>query len=192
MPEAQMASRQAAGFFGVILEVSLHILVGIVTDDFAGILVGADRAVGAETPEFAGNNALSRSHDVFADRQGQVRYIIVDADGEVVPLFAGHVVKDCFDLCRRRILGGEAVTAAQQGHPAAGLQQCGADVLIKRLTQCAGFLGAIQRRQNPAACRKRGKQMLHGKRPVQMHLNHADLFSLFVEIVHHFACSFTD
>ena len=39
--EAQVADGDAAGLLGVVLEVGLHVLVGVVADDLDGVLVGA-------------------------------------------------------------------------------------------------------------------------------------------------------
>ena len=47
--EAQVGDGHAAGLLGVILEVGLDVLVGVVADDLDGVLVGADGAVAAET-----------------------------------------------------------------------------------------------------------------------------------------------
>ena len=44
--------------------------VGFVTDDFDGAFVGADGAVGAESPEFAGFGAGMGDVDVFARGKG--------------------------------------------------------------------------------------------------------------------------
>ena len=55
--KTKMADGNTAGFFGIVLEISLDIFVRIITDDFDGILVGANRSVTAETPELALNCA---------------------------------------------------------------------------------------------------------------------------------------
>ena len=44
---------------GVVSEVSLTILVGVVSDDFYGVLVGSYRTVGSETEELGFVSALS-------------------------------------------------------------------------------------------------------------------------------------
>ena len=48
-------------------------------------------------------------------------HVVVDADGEVILLFARHVVEDRLELGRGGVLGAQAVAAAQQGEAAAGL-----------------------------------------------------------------------
>ena len=58
--EAQVADGDAAGLLGVVLEVSLNELIGVVADDLDGVLVRADGAVAAETPELALDGAFCR------------------------------------------------------------------------------------------------------------------------------------
>ena len=57
--EAQVRNGDAAGLLGVVLEVSLYVLVGVVADDLDGVLVGADGAVAAQAPELALDGAFS-------------------------------------------------------------------------------------------------------------------------------------
>ena len=111
--EAQVAAGQTAGLLRVILEVGLDILIRVVTDDLAGVLVRADRAVRAETPELAGDDAFAGGHDVLTHRQRVEGDVVVDADGEVVFLLPGHIVEDGLQLGRGGVFGGKAVTAAE-------------------------------------------------------------------------------
>ena len=52
-PEAQMRNRHRAGFLRVVNEIALREVVGVFADDFDRFLVGADRAVRAESVEDA-------------------------------------------------------------------------------------------------------------------------------------------
>ena len=63
--ETQMADGDAAGLLGVILEICLNILIGMVADNLNGVLVCADSAVAAEAPEFALDCAFGRSIGSF-------------------------------------------------------------------------------------------------------------------------------
>ena len=56
--EAQVGNGNATGLLGVVLEVSLYVLVGVVTDDLDGVLVGTNGAVAAQTPELALDGAF--------------------------------------------------------------------------------------------------------------------------------------
>ena len=190
--ETQVASREAAGFLRVILEIGLDILIGVVADNLAGVLVGADGSVGTQAPELAGDDALSGGHDVLAHRQRVEGDVVVDADGEVVLLLAGHVVEDGLDLRRRRVLGAQAVAAAEDRQVQPGFQHRGADILKERLAQRTGFLGAVKDRKDPAGGRDRRGKVLQGEGAVQMNLDQTDLFALCVQIIHHLTRRITD
>ena len=56
--ETQMGYRDTAGFFRVVLEVSLRVHVRMVADDFNGIFIGAHRTVRTEAKEFAAEKCL--------------------------------------------------------------------------------------------------------------------------------------
>ena len=83
--EAQVADGHTAGLLGVILEISLHVLVGVVADDLDGVLVGAHSAVAAQTPELALLGASSCGDGSGLDLgQGQTGDIIGDAQSEAL------------------------------------------------------------------------------------------------------------
>src|SRR5699024_7591536 len=111
--KTQMRYGNAAGLLGVVLEVCLYILVGVVTDDLDGVLVCTNGTVAAQTPELALGGALGcgvRSRLLF---QRQVGYVVVDTQGEhVLGLVLSQLFVYCEDRCRRSILGTQTVTAA--------------------------------------------------------------------------------
>ena len=82
--ETKVGDGDTARLLRVILEVSLNILVGVIADYLDGVLVCADCAVAAETPELALDGAGSRGVGGFLLLEGQVGDIVVDADGELV------------------------------------------------------------------------------------------------------------
>ena len=71
--EAQVADGHAAGLLGVVLEVGLNIFIGVVADDLDGVLVRADGAVAAETPELAGDGVKSFCRDCSLRCMGSCR-----------------------------------------------------------------------------------------------------------------------
>ena len=78
-----MRNCNAACLLGVILEVSLYILVCVVSDDLDGVLVGSDCSVAAETPELAldrSRRSCDRCRLLF---EREVRNVIYDADSEL-------------------------------------------------------------------------------------------------------------
>ena len=129
---------------------------------------------------------------MFSPRQRVMGHVVVDADGEVILLFARHVVEDGLELGRGGVLGRETVAAAQQGEAAAGLVERRAYVLEERLAQGAGLLGAVEGGERPAGLGDGGEEVLQGEGTEEVDLDHADLLALFVEIVHHFVQGLAD
>ncbi len=136
--ETQVGNGDAAGLFGVILEVCLDILIGMVADDLDGVLVRADGAVAAETPELAGNRALGSSIGSGFLLEGVAGDVVDDADGEAV-LRARPVARFSYTAkygCRRSILGAETVAAADDRLCRDALAcERGNDVEIQRLAE---------------------------------------------------------
>ena len=75
--EAQVAHGHAAGLLGVVLEVGLHELVGVVADDLDGVLVRADGAVAAQTPELALDRAFGGGIGGVLLSEGEVRHVVM-------------------------------------------------------------------------------------------------------------------
>ena len=82
--ETQMRNRHAAGLLGVVLEVSLYLLIGMVSDNLYRVLVCTYRAISTQTPELAGLRAFRRYIRIFCYRQRQSCYVVVDGDCELL------------------------------------------------------------------------------------------------------------
>ena len=81
--KTQVGNCDTACLLGVILEVSLDVFVGVVTDDLGGVLVGTNGTVSAQTPELTFYCTRSRcDRSRFNFRQGQVGNVVHDTDGE--------------------------------------------------------------------------------------------------------------
>ena len=82
--KAQMRNGARPGFFRIVDKVTLGIIIGLFADDLDRVLIGADCAIGAQTPE--------DRPDCFGrfDIKGRivietgVAYIVENADGEVI------------------------------------------------------------------------------------------------------------
>ena len=108
-----MRNRYAAGFFGVILEVSLSFLVRVVADDLDGVLVCTNGTVSAETPEFTSLCALRSNIRIFGTLNGKVCNIIKDGKCKFFLRFIRPKVFVCSkNISRLYILGPQAVSAA--------------------------------------------------------------------------------
>ena len=145
--KAQVADGHAAGLLGVILEVGLNVLVGMVADDLDGVLVRADGTVAAETPELALDGAFRRGvRAVLVLGEGEASHVIDDADGELtLHLVLLQLAVNGEDGSGRGILGAETVTAADDLNVGlAGVGERGDDVEVQGLALCAGLLGAVE------------------------------------------------
>jgi hypothetical protein len=105
-PKRRWDDGDAAGLFGVVLEICLHVFVGVVADDLDGVLVGAHGAVAAQTPELCGYGARRRGVRRAFFIQGQVGHIVVDAHGEAAAgLVLFKLPVDREYIRRGRVLG---------------------------------------------------------------------------------------
>ena len=183
--EAQVADGDAAGLLGVILEVCLNILVGMVADDLDGVLVGADSTVAAQAPELALDGALGSHAGSGLLLQGEVGDIVHDADGELaLHLVLVQLVIDSEHGSGRSILAAQTITAADDLDVGlAGVGQSGDNIHVQRLALGAGLLGAIQHRDLLAGGGDSGKQLVGPEGTIQMHLHHADLLALGGHVV---------
>ena len=145
--ETQMADGHAAGLLGVILEVCLNILVGMVADDLDGVLVSTDSTVAAQTPELALLGASSCGDGSGLDfRQRQEGDVIGDTQSEaLLGLILLQLLEQSKDGGRRGILAAQTVTAAGQNDIVqASLTQGSGNIQVQGLAQRAGLLGAVQ------------------------------------------------
>ena len=183
--EAQVADGHAAGLLGVILEVGLNILVGMVADDLDGVLVGADGAVAAQAPELAGDGAGRSDQGSGLLFQAEVGDVIHDADGELtLGLGLGQLLKHSEHAAGRRILGAQAVTAADDLDVVlAGVGQSGDDIHVQGLAQGAGLLGAVQHGDGLAGGGDGLDQLVRLEGTIQVDLHQADLLALSGHVV---------
>ncbi len=174
--ETQVRNGNTTGLLGVVFEIRLYEFVGVVADDFDGVLVGTHGAVGAEAPEHALGQAVLVDDDFFVHRQRQVRYVVVDADGEVRGAFAVEVLVDGVDHGRSELLAGQAVAAADDHDVLAG--QSGLDVGVERFAEGAGLFQAVENGNFLHGGRDRFDQGFDGERTVKTDFDQAE-FSAF-------------
>ena len=78
-----MGDGDRAGLLRVVDEVSLREEIRLLADDLDRVLVGAHRAVGAETVEHRRRDIGLLGSERRIPRERRVRHVIHDADGEV-------------------------------------------------------------------------------------------------------------
>ncbi len=182
--EAQMRNRLRAGFVRVVNEISLRIETGILGDDLHAVLVRADRAVGAKSVEDRAGDVGLLDHEAFVDRQAGMADVVVDAHGEAGPWpRCLQFVERGLGHCRSEIFRRQAVAAADHSRhrrPLAGrdgAREGGHDILEQRFAGGARLLRPVQNGDAAHGVRQGRQQMGDRKRPIQAHLQHADLFA---------------
>ena len=182
--EAQVADGYAAGLLGVVLEVGLHVLVGVVADDLDGVLVGAHGAVAAQAPELALDGTGGRGVGGGLLLQGGVGHVVHDADGELaLGRGLGQLLIHGEHVAGRGVLGAQAVAAADDGGLPAGVGEGGDHVQVQGVTQGAGLLGAVEHGDLGGGGGDGRQQLVGAEGPVQTDLHQAHLLAVGVQVV---------
>ena len=180
--ETQVRDRHRARLLGVVDEVALRVLRRVLADQLDRGLVGAHRAVAAETEE----HRLHRGGRHTEGRLGvqrQVGDVVDDAHGEAgAGCLGGELVVDGLRVSRCELLGAESVPATDdEGVALAGERRH--HVEVQRLRRSSGLLGAVEygdARDGGGKCRS---QRVRGEGPVEPHDRESDLLPLGVELV---------
>ena len=187
--KAQVRDGDAAGLLGVVLEVGLDVLVGVVADDLDRVLVGADGTVATQTPELAldgaGGCGVGR---ILGLGQAQVGHVIDNADGELaLGLVLLELLEDSERGRGRRVLAAQAITAADDlDARLASLVESGDDVLVERLADGTRLLGTVHDGDLFDGLGENVDEVLDGERTEQANLDQADLLAVSVEVVDDF------
>ena len=184
--KAQVADGDTTGLLGIILEIRLNVLVGMVADDLDGVFVGANRTVASNAPELALDGSFGcgiGSIRIFGQRQ--VGNIVHNANRKLMTrLILLELFKDSECGRRWRIFRTKTITTADNGKVAfSGLIQCRNDILIQRLTDRTRLLGTIHDGNLLDRLRENVNKMLHRERTIQANLHKADLLAMCIEIV---------
>ena len=177
LAETQVRTGNAAGLLGIICEVSLCVLIRVVTDDLDRGLVRGNRTIRTQAPEQAGS-VVSLDLEAFVCRQAQVRHIILDADRESVDhLVFLQVIEYGLDMARLRILGSQTVTSADDLDILVILKRRN-DIQVQRVAHCTGLFGAVQNSDLLYGGRHDLQHVFRSERTIQVNLDHSDFFAL--------------
>ena len=193
--EAQMADGYAARFLGVVLEVRLNILVGVVADNLDGVLVRTHGAIAAQAPELALDGTRScgvGAIGIFG--KAQIRNIVHNANGETR---LGSIFLQLFvhgeQRRRRRVLRAQTVTTARYRDTASALRvQRAHNILEQRLAHGARLFRAVQNGNLRARCRNGRNETVGSKRTIQTHLDQADFFAMCIQVINDFFRNIAD
>ncbi len=144
--ESQVAHRQGAGLLRVVYEVALRVVVGFLADDLDGVLVRADRSIGAEPQEHGLVDARGLEAEVAPNLERGACHIVGDPDCEVVDGLTLHgFVEHRCDHPGGELLAPEAVSSAERPDASpAGLRQRVDYVEVEGLAGGAGLLRAVE------------------------------------------------
>ena len=78
-----MRACETSRLLRVICEISLTVLVGVVADDFHGVLVGTHCSVGSESVELGLEHTFAADVYFGHNRQRKVGNVILDTDGRI-------------------------------------------------------------------------------------------------------------
>ena len=82
--KTQMRYGNTARFFGIIGKICLSIHIGLVTNDFDSTFIGANCAIGAQSPELTRFGARRGGVDILAQRQRCMVHVINNANGKMI------------------------------------------------------------------------------------------------------------
>ena len=192
--KTQMANRQAAGFFRVILEVGLNLLVGMVTDDLDGVLAGTDQTVCTQTPELAGNSALLAGNAEGLGDKREVGDIVIDADSEAtLGLIKKEVIVDCQNIVGSGVFGAKTVATADNLDAGTIANSDGAcNIQVQRLTGSTGLLGAVENSNALYALGQLCEEVLCGEGAVKADGENTNLVADGVEVINGLFCGAAD
>ena len=190
--ESEVRNGDTAGLLGVILEVCLNELVGMVADDLDGVLVSTNGTVTAETPELALNHISGSCVGSGLLLEGVTGKIVNYADSEVILLFACHVLINCEDGSGSSILRAETVSTAENLNAAsANLVESCDNVEVKGLAKRAGLLGSVKYGNDLCTCGNSLSKLCRNEGSVKSYLNETNLLALCKKIIYNLLCYVT-
>ena len=181
--EAQMGNRDAAGFLGIVSEISLRKHVRVIADDFDRVFIRADGAVRSESPEFTGNGAV-RAFGYGHGRQREICHVVSDGECEIVArILGGKVRKDGHDVFGNDVFRAEAVASADDANGKAGRGDDALDVEEERFAERPRLARTVEDGDFFDGLGKDGEEMFRGKRAIEMDGDEPDLFTFFTKRV---------
>ena len=189
-----MRNGNTAGFFTVIGEISLRVQISFIIDDGHGLLVGAHRTVRTQAPELALNGPLGQHirHTGLRFQRSMVN-IIIDGHGKIVlGVLRRQVVINSHNISRYSILGGQAVTTADNLHLTVAVIEGSTHILIQRVAHAAADFYSVQHGHALNSFGQHGKHIFRRKRAVHTHLQEANLLTLRAQIIHRLISNLAD
>ena len=182
--EAQVRAGEATRLLAVVGEVSLAVLVGVVTDDLHTVLVGTHGTVSTQTVELGLEHAGATHGHLFLHGQRGEGHVVLDTDGELVLGHRqGQVLINRENLGGRGVLAAEAVAATHDNGGILGAVEAVLHVEIQGLAVSAGLLGAVEHGNALGSAGNGCEEVLGAEGAIQVNSDEADLLTLIGQIV---------
>jgi len=144
LAETKVTDSQTTALVSIIEEVTLDVLISVITDDLDSIVVSTDSTISTKTPEHALGGALRDGVELRAHGDVEVSAIIEDIHGEVVlGLLSLQVLEDSADAARSVLLATETITATDDVRMRLNVVEGHDDIEEERLTRGSGLLSTL-------------------------------------------------
>ncbi len=191
--ETQMRAGESTRLLGVVGEICLAILVGVVTDDLDRVLVGTYRSVSAKTEELGLEHTRAVEIELGKQRQRHAGHVILDADCKLVSrLVKLEVLVYSEHLGRSSILRAETISAAYDYRSILAAIEAVFHIKIERLAGSSRLLCAVEHSDLLRRRGHAGEEMLGREGAVEVYADDTDLLPFSSEIVHSLAGSLRD
>ena len=168
--ETEVRAGETARLLGVVCEVCLAVLAGVVADDLDGVLVCTYSTVGAETEELGLVCALVTESHLFGKGKRCECHIVNDTYCEVVLGHGeGEVLIHADDLGGCGVFRRQTVTAAYDQRGVLLAVEAFLYIKVKGLAVGTGFLGAVKHCDALCCGGHSGEEMLGGEGAVEVH-----------------------
>ncbi len=174
-----MGAGVAARLLGIVCEIRLAVLVGIVTDNLYGVLVCTHSTVGAKAVELGLICRGVAKCDFFRKRERRECNIVNDAYREVVLRHRkSEVLINADDLRRCGVFRCKAVASANNDGGVLLSVESVLDIEEQRLSGCARLFCTVKHGNALHCGRHSGKEVLDRERTVEVYAYKANLLTL--------------
>ena len=189
--ETEVRAGEAARLLGVVREVSLTVLVGVVADNLNRVLVSTDSAVSSQAIELSLEHSFAAQWNLLNLRKRSKGDIIHDTYSEMILwLRQFEIVVNSDDLGGCGIGRTEAVTATDYQRLVFDIVECALDIEVQRLTLCTRLLRTVEHGDALDGLGHCCQQVLDRERAVKVYGDHTHLLALGHQVVDGFTGSF--
>ena len=189
--KAQVRAGETTRLLGIVREVCLAVLVGIVTDNLYRVLVGTYSTICAQSIELGLEQIVATHGDFLLFGQGGKGNIIYDTYGKVVLwLWQLQVLEHGHNLGGRGVGRAKTIASTYDKRFALVIIEGTLYIQIQRLTLSARLLGAIEHGNALYGSGECLLQEVHREWTIEVYGHHTYLLALLYHVVDSLAGSF--